>query len=161
MTDATTLDQWVEGLDYPMYVVTTAARGRRDGCLVGFATQCSIDPPRLLVCLSDKNRTYRTAQQATHLVVHALDAEQRDLAELFGAQTGDEVDKFARCDWDDVAGVPVLRAAPRYAIGAIVDKATWGDHMGFLLDVREPVVRRRGPVLTFSDVKDLDPGHDA
>ena len=39
-------------LDYPMFVVTTAAGGAPAGCLVGFATQCSIDPPRFLVCLS-------------------------------------------------------------------------------------------------------------
>ena len=40
---------FVSGLDYPMFVVTAAADGRRAGCLVGFTSQVSIDPPRLLV----------------------------------------------------------------------------------------------------------------
>ena len=31
-----------------------------------------------------------------------------DLAELFGGETGDEVDKFARTAWRDVHGVPIL-----------------------------------------------------
>ena len=37
-------------LDYPMFIVTVAPDGGRAGCLVGFATQCSIDPVRFLVC---------------------------------------------------------------------------------------------------------------
>ena len=46
-------------LDYPMFVVTTVAAddGERSGCLVGFATQCSIHPPRWVVWLSLANHT--------------------------------------------------------------------------------------------------------
>lgn len=44
-TDA--FDKMVEVIDYPVFVITTVAEGRRSGCLVGgFATQTSIDPPR-------------------------------------------------------------------------------------------------------------------
>jgi hypothetical protein len=32
----------LDGLDYPMFIATVPG----DGCLVGFATQCSIDPVR-------------------------------------------------------------------------------------------------------------------
>ena len=39
----------VSGCDYPMFIVTAAAGADRDGCLVGFACQASIDPARLLV----------------------------------------------------------------------------------------------------------------
>ena len=48
MTDGPAgLDPFVGALDYPMYVVTAAGAGAEwDGCLVGFATQCSIDPAR-------------------------------------------------------------------------------------------------------------------
>lgn len=157
----TTLDDWVEDFNYPMFVVTTAADGRQDGCLVGFVTQCSIRPPRLLICLSDKNRTCRTARSATRLAVHVLGKEQHDLAELFGSRTGDEIDKFALCDWDEVDGVPILREAPRYVAGSILESTPWGDHVGFLLHAEQPVVRRTGPVLMFGDVGDLEPGHEA
>jgi flavin reductase (DIM6/NTAB) family NADH-FMN oxidoreductase RutF len=51
-------------LDYPMLIVPATGGGERDGCLVGFATQCSIHPARFLACVSDKNRTYRIAQEA-------------------------------------------------------------------------------------------------
>jgi len=49
----------VAQLNYPMFVVTTAAGGKRAGCLVGFTSQVSILPRRFLVGLSNKNYTYR------------------------------------------------------------------------------------------------------
>ena len=44
-------DRFVDGLDYPMFVVTVSDRTRRADCLVGFATQVSLDPARMLVVL--------------------------------------------------------------------------------------------------------------
>ena len=69
-------------LDYPMLIVTTVDQEERAGCLVGFSTQCSIGPPRYLVCLSDKNRTTRVAARAVALAVHFVPEAARDLAEL-------------------------------------------------------------------------------
>src|SRR4051812_30485281 len=92
-------DRFAEVLDYPMFVVTTTDGTERSGCLVGFATQTSIDPPRFLVCLSEKNHTLGVAQRAELLAVHVLDEEQHDLAELFGGETGDRTDKFAEVAW--------------------------------------------------------------
>lgn len=150
-------------LDYPMFVVTTAYDGRAAGCLVGFATQVSIDPPRFVVGLSNKNYTHRVALDATRLVVHLLDAESTQVARLFGESTGDEVDKFAKCAWqpgkDDV---PILDDAPAWFSGSVHERIPAGDHTMFFLDVDAAEVRRRPPRLRrLSDVDDFDPGHDA
>ena len=48
-------------LDFSMLVVTAFDGRERAGCLVGFSTQCSIDPPRYLVCISTANHTARVA----------------------------------------------------------------------------------------------------
>src|SRR5262249_20886024 len=57
-------EELMTSVDYPMLVVTVrAANGDQDGCLVGFATQCSIDPAHYLVLLSKQNRTYELAQR--------------------------------------------------------------------------------------------------
>ncbi|MHB1539220.1 MAG: flavin reductase [Solirubrobacteraceae bacterium] len=53
-----------------MAIVTAAADGERSGCLVGFATQCSIEPRRFLVCISVLNRTFEIAQRSNALAVH-------------------------------------------------------------------------------------------
>jgi flavin reductase (DIM6/NTAB) family NADH-FMN oxidoreductase RutF len=98
-------ERLVATLDYPMFVVCTRAHGTDDlpaGCLVGFASQTSIHPPRFLVGLSRRNHTYRIAENATHLVVHIVSRQDRRVAELFGEQTGDRIDKFEQCDWSPV-----------------------------------------------------------
>ena len=81
----------------------------RAGCLVGFATQCSIHPPRWYVGISKLNRTFDIAAAAELVVVHALGAANAGLARLFGEQTGDEIDKFSCI----ASGNSGLTVAPR------------------------------------------------
>jgi flavin reductase (DIM6/NTAB) family NADH-FMN oxidoreductase RutF len=149
-------------LDYPMLLVTTAAEGERAGCLVGFSTQCSIDPPRFIACLSDKNHTQRVASRADALAVHFLPPDAEALAELFGSQTGDEVDKFARCRWEPGAlGVPIIGECRSWFVGRILERHTLGDHVAFVLEPIAAVDGGESERVTFSDVKHLEPGHEA
>jgi len=151
----------VSELDYPMFIVTAAAGGRRAGCLIGFATQTSIDPPRFLACLSEKNRTYRVAREAEALGVHFVPAEAVELAELFGGETGDEVDKFARVGWHEgPGGVPLLDDCANRFVGRIRERVDFGDHVGFVL---EPLVAEHGTAgaeFTFHRAKRIEPGHE-
>jgi flavin reductase (DIM6/NTAB) family NADH-FMN oxidoreductase RutF len=154
----------VAAMDTAMVVVTTADGGEGDGCLVGFHSQCSIDPPRYAVWLSVANRTHELAQRATHLAVHLLTEADGSLAERFGSQTGDEVDKLAGLDWEPgPGGVPLLAAAPARLVGRIVDRlAGTADHDLFVLDVVEAVSPSgRHEPLRLSAVDDMDPGHEA
>ena len=152
----------VSELDYPMFIVTAADGDDRAGCLVGFATQCSIDPPRFLVCLSDKNRTFRVARGAAVLVVHLVPAQADALAELFGSQTGDEVDKFARCAWrEGPAGTPVLDECGNWFAGRILERIPAGDHCALLLEPFDAHSDGGQGAFTFHRAKRMDPGHEA
>ena len=75
------------GVDPPMFAVTTSLNGVRAGCLVGFVTQCSVNPVRYLVCLANANHTARVAAGADLLAVHALGVEHHGLAALFATTT--------------------------------------------------------------------------
>ncbi|HET9771683.1 MAG TPA: flavin reductase family protein [Acidimicrobiia bacterium] len=150
-------------LDAPMVVVTALAEdGRRSGCLVGFSTQCSIHPPRVLACISKANHTLPVATAAPVLAVHWLADDDRRLAELFGGETGDEVDKFERCSWrPGPGGVPVLDGVKGWVAGTVVGRFDVGDHVAFVIEPdigadEEPAAGQLG----FQAVKDLDPGHD-
>jgi flavin reductase (DIM6/NTAB) family NADH-FMN oxidoreductase RutF len=152
----------VSALDYPMFIVTVAAEGERAGCLVGFATQASINPPRFLVCLSDKNRTYRVAQDAAVLVVHLVPETATDLAELFGASTGDDVDKFEQCAWSPgPAGTPVLDECPNWFAARILDRMNAGDHCAMLLDPFEAASDTTEQPFTFHRARRIEAGHEA
>ena len=152
----------VSAIDYPMFIVTAAAGGERAGCLVGFATQCSVEPPRFLVCLSDKNRTYRVAQGTDVLVVHVVPAEAGELAELFGSETGDEIDKLERCEWrPGPAGTPVLVDCANWFAGRVLERLDAGDHQAILLEPFEAAGDDDVDAFTFHRARRIEPGHEA
>jgi flavin reductase (DIM6/NTAB) family NADH-FMN oxidoreductase RutF len=151
----------VGNLEYPMFIVTARAGDERLGCLIGFATQASIDPPRFVVGLSRQNRTHRLGRDSAALAVHGVPADAGELAELFGGETGDEVDKFARCAWHDgPEGLPILDDCERWFVGRVIDRLDGGDHELFLL---EPVAASAGREedFTFHRAKRIEPGHQA
>ncbi|MFE2537975.1 flavin reductase family protein [Streptomyces sp. NPDC059371] len=160
MTD---LDPFTDLLDYPMYVVTAEADGERAGCLVGFASQCSIRPVRFMVWLSKANRTYRVAEHAERLAVHLLRRDQDRLARLFGAETGDRTDKFTDVPWHPgPGGSLILDEAPAWFVGRVENRIDGGDHVGFLLApeaAAENCAGSRIPLLTLNDTHDITPGH--
>jgi len=147
-------------LDGAMVIVTCRAGGETSGCLVGFSTQCSIDPPLYLVCISQRNHTHGVAVRADVLAVHVLDGADHELSKVFGELTGDDVDKLGMVAWTDVDGVPVLDGTAGWFLGRVVDRFRAGDHTAHVL---EPFAgERRRPVvqLGFQSVKDMEPGHE-
>ena len=117
----------------PPYVHRTAvgAGGERSGCLIGFATQCSIHPPRFLVCISKENRTYDVVGSAAAVVVHFLGAEQRELATLLAGRPATR--------WtspSSARGLPAPRGFPSCAMSRAGSQAacsivsTWGTTSG-------------------------------
>lgn len=161
--DDESFQRLVAMLDYTMFVVTTAADGHASGCLVGFATQASLQPPRFLVGVSERNHTFGVAARSDHLAVHVLSRRDIELARLFGGRTGDDIDKFERCSWHSgPAGMPILDDAPAWFVGKTLSRIELGDHLGYLL---EPIAGyappHTGGLLAFSDVDDIEAGHGA
>jgi flavin reductase (DIM6/NTAB) family NADH-FMN oxidoreductase RutF len=160
-SDRTQFDELMAQLDYSLLIVTVESRGERSGCLVGFASQVSIHPPRFLICLSVKNRTFDVAQDASVLIVHFVPEQQEELAVLFGGETGDETDKFSRCGWrEGPDGAPVLSALEDWFAGRVLDRLDFGDHCGFLLEPIDGEAHRSGSPLTFRRAKWIEPGHE-
>jgi len=154
-------DRLAGALDPAMLVVTAVAGSERDGCLIGFHAQTSIDPVRYEVRLSKANRTCRVALFAERLGVHALEAGDVDLAELFGEQTGDEVDKLAACalDGDDPPLLAQCRNRFVLRVRSISDDG--GDHVAFVGEVVNARSRSAFVPLRLSAVAHLDAGHEA
>jgi flavin reductase (DIM6/NTAB) family NADH-FMN oxidoreductase RutF len=158
------MDAFTRWLNPDMCVVTASAGGERDGCLVGFFSQCSLDPVRFVVWLSEVNRTYRVARSADVLAVHLLTRDQHGLAEVFGGRTGDQEDKLARVRLREAyGGAVVLEDAAAWFVGRVVLRAGGGDHVGFVLDPVEWGERElgEGRLLRLADALDIEPGHPA
>ena len=94
--------------------------------------------------------------------MHLVPEAAADLAELFGGETGDEVDKFARCAWHPGPdGTPVLDACGNWFAGRILDRRPAGDHWAFLLDPFHAESDTREGPFTFHRARRIDPGHEA
>jgi flavin reductase (DIM6/NTAB) family NADH-FMN oxidoreductase RutF len=162
VTGPTAFDELMGELDYPMFIVTAAAGGERAGCLIGFATQTSIDPSRFLACLSRRNHTTRVAAAAERLAVHFVPDSAEDLAELFGGTTGDETDKFAQTRWHAGPGdVPILDGCANWFVGRILQRLDLGDHIGHLLEPEAVQHGATGEEFTFHRARRIKPGHEA
>lgn len=162
MTDREEAFQDIGGrLDYPMLIVTANDDGHRSGCLVGFATQCAVAPPRFVVFISKNNHTFRVASEVEHLGVHVVPEDGEDLARLFGEKTGDDIDKFEQCRWEQgVAGVPLLEDCGDRFVGRVLDRFDAGDHIGFLLDPIH-IDARGSSFFHFQKAMEFAPGHEA
>jgi flavin reductase (DIM6/NTAB) family NADH-FMN oxidoreductase RutF len=157
-----TFQELVAQLDYPMFIATVAAGDERAGCLIGFATQCSIHPARFLAGISDKNHTYRIAQRAAVMGIHLVPEEATELAQLFGGETGDEIDKFERCAWHQGPdGVPLLDDCPNRFAGRILERVDFGDHVGHVLEPFFAEAEGQSGPLRFHRAKRIEPGHEA
>jgi flavin reductase (DIM6/NTAB) family NADH-FMN oxidoreductase RutF len=148
-------------LDPPMVVVTAAVNEERAGCLIGFHAQGSIHPRRYAIWLSKANHTFRVAFLAQHLALHFLTRDDLDLADLFGTNSGDDMDKFELCDWapsDD--GPPLLLRCPNRLVlrrTGVLDEGS--DHMCFVAEPVAAFASTRFEPLRLSDVSHLEPGH--
>lgn len=163
--DTPGLGAFAERANDSMVVVTVAApEGERSGCLVGFHTQCSIDPPRYAVGLSKANHTYDVALRSEVLAMNLLGADQGALAALFGGHTLDEgIDKFEHCAVDDdETGVPVLAGVVAWVVGRIIERIDVGDHVLHVLSpLRAGASDDRRAPLRFVDTDSIEPGHEA
>jgi flavin reductase (DIM6/NTAB) family NADH-FMN oxidoreductase RutF len=159
--DDDALAELTAATDAALVVVTTSFDGEPCGCLVGFHSQCSIEPYRYAVWLSKANRTYRAALTNEHLAVHLLGTADHDLADRFGGETGDEVDKFAGCAWTPGPhGVPLLDRLRHRFVGrrvALLD--TGGDHVCAVLEPEAVELGGEIRPLRLGAVGDVEPGH--
>jgi flavin reductase (DIM6/NTAB) family NADH-FMN oxidoreductase RutF len=155
------VDAFTDRADAPLVVVTTTgADGERSGCLAGFTTQCSIDPPRFLVCLSRVNHTFGVARWSSVLCLHLLGCDQVVTASLFGEVSGDDLDKFAGVGWHPgVDGVPVLDDCAAWMTVRIVDRFDVGDHQALLTAPIDAGPGGAHGLLTLADSPPFEAGH--
>ncbi len=135
MLDRKQLHGVLDRLNTTGCIITTAFEGRRDGCFISFVTRCSIDPPRLLALTSHENLTHDLMERSGVLALHPVGRGQADWLDLFGEQTGREVDKLARVAWTPgVTGCPLLDGALGYVEGRVLRSMDCGDHTARLVE---------------------------
>ncbi|WP_425307428.1 flavin reductase [Ammonicoccus fulvus] len=156
-------DELVARADGAMIVVTACDGTELAGCVVGFHSQCGIDPPRHAVWLSKANHTYRVALHSSHLAVHFLTVGDEAVASVFGELTGDSADKFEMVEWSrGQEGTPLVTALPNRFVGRRLTVLDVGhDHVCFVVGADEATCADEFEPLRLSALGELSPGHPA
>ncbi len=96
------------------------------------------------------------------MVVHLVPDQASDLADIFGGETGDQVDKFTRCAWSPgPAGTPVLDDCKNWFAGRILERLESGDHWIYVLDPFQAAGDTSEEPFTFHRAQSIAPGHEA
>jgi flavin reductase (DIM6/NTAB) family NADH-FMN oxidoreductase RutF len=157
------LAPFFERVDFPYYLLTVRAPDEEmSGCLAGFVTQCSIDPPNFVACVSRLNHTFGVAVRSSAMGLHLLGEDQLEMARLFAEETGDVFDKFADVDWRiGTTGAPLLAEVAVALEGTILGHFSVGDHEAFLVRAVRAVAGPGRGLLTHRTSPRLHPAHPA
>lgn len=82
--------KWVAGVS----VVTARHANLMHGMTVNSLSSVSMDPPRIVVTLSNQTRTYRLVTESGMFGVSILSAEQQVLSDRFAGRISDDENRF-------------------------------------------------------------------
>jgi len=121
---------------YGVYVATCKAGDKVNGLTLGWVSQVSQNPPRLMIATNKASCSCSLISESEHFIVHVLADEQVDLGKHFGSTHGWDTDKFEGIDWTPgVDGIPVLKGCKAILVCKKTDRVDAGDHALFIGEV--------------------------
>ena len=140
-------------LSYGLFVLTTNANGRDNGCIINTAIQAASEPNQLSICVNKANFTHDMIKESGKFTVSVL-SQQADfeIFRRFGFQSGKNVDKFD--GFSDVTrgenGIYRITCGTNAFISADVEKMQdLGSHTMFIGEIRDMDVLSDIPSATY------------
>lgn len=139
-----------------VYAVTTRHEGKAYGILATAVSSLSFDPPSLLACINRSASLHAPLLAAGHFAVNVLAQNNREVAGQFTdpAQT----DRFAKGQWRDVVGMPVLADAQSSFVCRLADVHDFGTHSVIFGELVAAEHRLNDLPLTYFDRTYMEPG---
>ena len=137
-----------------VYAVTTGRVGERHGILATAVSSLSFDPPSLLVCINRAASLHEPLACAETFCVNVLGLGNRDVAEVFFHQRGEE--RFAVGTWSELHGVPVLESAQSSFVCQRRHCHEFGTHTIFIGELVAAKHRADAAPLTYYDRHYID-----
>ena len=127
-------------LSYGLFVLTTNAFGKDNGCIINTAIQAASDPNTITICVNKANYTHDMVKESGKFALSVLSQEATfDLFKRFGFQSGRDVDKFE--GFSDIGKTEsgllyVTKGTNAFFEGKVKDTVDLGSHTMF---IAEPV----------------------
>src|SRR5660397_49807 len=80
----------------PIAIITASYEGQVSGFIASWITQVSFVPPWVMVAMNPLHYTYDLVTNSNAFAINILRADQVELVDLFGKNSGSKVDKFAK-----------------------------------------------------------------
>lgn len=138
-------------LTSPIVAITTTSAGRGNGMIANSAQRSSLVPsaPRVSVYVSKTNFTHDLIYRSGLLGMHLLRADQWDVVQVLGTQSGRNADKLALLETRrGETGCPILVDVFAALECRVVNAMDAGAATFFLADVIAAEVRGAGEVMT-------------
>ena len=119
------LSSWASGVS----VVSTRADGLAYGLTVSSFSSLSLDPPLVLVCLSNRNRLPDMIAAANGFTVSVLASDQADVSNSFAKSGREPTTEFEGAEEQQTeSGLPAVAGAAAFVSCELHDTLIKGDH---------------------------------
>ncbi len=112
------------------------ADGRNNALVVAYCSNCSYDPPMVMVGVVPSRYSYGLIKETGCFVVNLPGKDFMKQYEVIGSKSGRDIDKFAELDLKfkdgDVVEAPVLLDCPVNIECTVVDSIMTGSHEMFV-----------------------------
>ncbi len=123
---------WASGVG----IVATVLDGQAHGMTISSFTSLSLEPPRILVSLYMKTRTYELVQASQSFAVTLLSSEQQEISRKFAGQVADDGNRFDGIDWQpSLSGNPIISGGLAYFDCKVVESFVQGEQTVFVAEV--------------------------
>ncbi len=114
---------------YGMYVVTVHHDGVNNAFLANWLSQCSFEPPLLLVSVENESRALPMVLASGFFAVHVLASGQREFAGMLGKSSRTYPDKLKNVPWhaSERTGCPILEETLGYVECQVRGRLPAGD----------------------------------
>ncbi len=114
---------------YGMYVVTAQHDGVNNAFLANWLSQCSFDPPLLMLSVENASRSLPMILGSAFFAVHVLASGQREFAGMLGKSSRTQPDKLKNIQWhpSELTGCPILEQTLGYVECRVTGHLPAGD----------------------------------
>ena len=140
-------------LAYGLYVVSTKADEKDNGCIINTAMQITVEPNQMMVAVNKQNYTHDMICKSKEFNLSMLDESAPfSVFQNFGYQSGRNVEKFAaggfRRSENGILYLPEYTSA--YLSGKVKDIIDMGTHSLFLSEVTAGEMLSGKETMTYS-----------
>jgi flavin reductase (DIM6/NTAB) family NADH-FMN oxidoreductase RutF len=141
-------------IPYGLYILGVGNHGDVNAMAASWVTQCSFDPPLLMVAVRKGSRTYDLIQEGGKFTLNLIDKKHRDIIQVLEKpfhMVGDKIRQVSHSE--DDTGAPVLEQAFAYIECEVRDIYEPGDHAIVIGEVIHAELREQGDPIMCSDLK--------